>query len=65
MSIGVRIGPDAFGSFDRKAQTGMCQQTEQWAAAKLLDVVKTLTPEGLGICWHMTKPSLNKGLPHT
>ena len=58
VSIGVRIGPNAFGSGDRKAQTSMCQQTEQGAAAhmsKLLDVVKTFTPEGPGICWHMTQ----------
>ena len=26
VSTGARIGPNAFGSGDRKAQTGMCQQ---------------------------------------
>ena len=37
--------------------------TEQGAAAhmsKLLDVVKALTPEGPGICWHMTAETLTE-----
>ena len=62
VSMGVRIGPNAFEVWERRSQGSdryvpAKTLTEQGAAAhmsKLLDVVQTLTPEGPGICWHMS-----------